>query len=92
MHMRPGVTAEDVRNYMRKTHVGLDTMMVGLLGAGDNEGRYVAVGEDRRGYTVVEIVPRIVSLPVARCYHKVCSVDGGLAQEPAGLWWSQVSA
>lgn len=92
MHMRPGVTAEGVRNYMRKTHVGLDTMMVGLLGADDNEGRYVAVGEDRRGYTVVEIVPRIVSLPIARCYHKVCSVDGWLAQEPVNLWWSQVSA
>ena len=92
LHMRPGITADEVRATLRQTHVGLDTMMVGLLGADDNEGRYVAVGEDRRGYTVVEIVPRLTSLPVARCFRRLVNADGWLTQEPVTLWWGQVSA
>lgn len=92
LQMRPGVTAEEVRDALRRTHVGLDTMMVGLLGADDNERRCVAVGEDRRGYTVVEITPRLASLPVARCIRKLSNVSGWLEQEPVGLWWGQVSA
>lgn len=92
LQMRPGVTAEQVRATLRRTHVGLDTMMVGLLGADDGERRYVAVGEDRRGYTVVEIVPRLASLPVARCFRRLSNAGGWLEQEPVGLWWGQVSA